>query len=339
MSSCTVSAYPREELAISQARAPEPPSRVEAAAAAQALVTNVETVIRGQRQAVESAVIALIAGGHVLLEDVPGVGKTMLGRSLAKSVSGAFKRIQGTPDLLPSDITGSTVYDGQRHAFDFIAGPVFANVVLIDELNRTSPRTQAALMEAMDEGGVTVDGTRHPLPEPFFVVATQNPLEHHGTYPLPEGQLDRFALALEMGYVEARVEREIVQAQLLTHPVDALRPVLTTGDVLVLRGHARATHVSDAVTDYAVALTRGTRGHAQLELGASSRATIALVRSAQARALLAGREFVTPDDVKALAVQVLAHRVLPAMGVEPQRRRAIRAIVDVVSTVPVPMGG
>ena len=329
----------REELDITHAPATSPPPRAQASAAAQALVANVETVIRGQRQAVESAVVALIAGGHVLLEDVPGVGKTMLGRSIARSVSGEFKRIQGTPDLLPSDITGSTVYDGQRHAFDFIPGPVFANVVLIDELNRTSPRTQAALMEAMDEGGVTVDGTRHALPEPFFVVATQNPLEHHGTYPLPEGQLDRFALALEMGYVDAAVEREIVQAQLQAHPVEALRPVLTADDVVVLRRHARSTHVGDAVADYAVALTRGTRGHAQLELGASSRATIALVRCAQARALLAGREFVTPDDIKALAVPVLAHRVLPAAGAEPQRRRSIRAVVDVVGSVPVPMGG
>ena len=298
-----------------------------------------ERVIRGQRQAVEAAVVALLAGGHVLLEDVPGVGKTMLGRCLARSVAGDFKRIQGTPDLLPSDITGTTVFDGQRHTFDFIPGPVFANVVLIDELNRTSPRTQAALMEAMDEGGVTVDGVRHALPEPFFVVATQNPLEHHGTYPLPEGQLDRFALALEMGYVDAPTEREVVQAQLVTHPVDALQPVLSTSDVRTLRQHVRATHVSDQVVDYAVALTRGTRSHPQLELGASSRATIALVRCSQARALLGARDFVTPDDVKALAVAVLAHRVLPAMGAEVQRRRAIRAVVDVVAQVPVPMAG
>ena len=315
------------------------PGRHDVAAAAQALVTNVERVIRGHRQAVECAVVALLAGGHVLLEDVPGVGKTMLGRSLARSVSGDFKRIQGTPDLLPSDITGTTVYDAQRHSFDFIAGPVFAHVVLIDELNRTSPRTQAALMEAMDEGGVTVDGTTHPLPEPFFVVATQNPLEHHGTYPLPEGQLDRFALALEMGYVDAATERAIVQAQLCAHPVDSLEPVLSTEDVRVLRRNVRETHVSDQVTDFAVALTRATRTHPQLELGASSRATIALVRCAQARALLAARDFVTPDDVKALAVAVLSHRVLPAPGIEPQRRRAIRAIVDVVGNVAVPMAG
>ncbi|HVE98063.1 MAG TPA: MoxR family ATPase [Mycobacteriales bacterium] len=318
---------------------PNPDPGRAAADAAEALVANVERVIRGHRQAVECAVVALLAGGHVLLEDVPGVGKTMLGRSLARSVSGAFKRIQGTPDLLPSDITGTTVFDSQRHSFDFIPGPVFANVVLIDELNRTSPRTQAALMEAMDEGGVTVDGTTHPLPSPFFVVATQNPLEHHGTYPLPEGQLDRFAMALEMGYVDAPTEREIVRAQLLAHPVDTLRPVLTTADVEALRQHVRSVHVSDQVTDYAVALTRATRGHPQLELGASSRATIALVRCAQARALLAGRAFVTPDDIKSLAVSVLAHRVLPAAGIEAQRRRAIRAVLDVLATVPVPMAG
>ena len=320
-------------------RAEAAPSREQATAAAQALVANVERVIRGHRQAVECAVVALLAGGHVLLEDVPGVGKTMLGRSIARSISGEFKRIQGTPDLLPSDITGTTVYDSRNHIFDFIAGPVFGNVVLIDELNRTSPRTQAALMEAMDEGGVTVDGTTHPLPDPFFVVATQNPLEHHGTYPLPEGQLDRFALAMEMGYVDAAIEREIVQAQLVEHPVDSLRPVLTTEHIRLVRQHVRATHVSAQVTDYAVALTRATRGHPQLELGASSRATISLVRCAQARALVTGRDFVTPDDVKALAVSVLAHRVLPAAGSEPQRRRGIRAVVDIVSRVPVPMAG
>lgn len=308
-------------------------------ASAQALVANVERVIRGQHHVVESAVIAMLAGGHVLVEDVPGVGKTMLGRCLARSVSAEFKRIQGTPDLLPSDITGTTVYDASRHAFEFIPGPVFANIVLIDELNRTSPRTQAALMEAMDENGVTVDGTRHALPEPFFVVATQNPLEHHGTYPLPEGQLDRFALALEMGYVDALTEREVVQAQLLEHPVDSLQAVLTTEDVRTLRTGVRAVQVSERVADYAVSLIRGTRAHPQLELGASSRASIALVRCSQAHALLSGRVFVTPDDIKALAVPVLAHRVLPARGGEPLRRRAIRAVVDVVAKVAVPMAG
>ncbi len=313
--------------------------RATATAAAHALVGNVERVIRGQRPAVEAAVTALLAGGHVLIEDVPGVGKTMLARTLARSVQGSFKRIQGTPDLLPSDITGTTVYDQTRHTFEFVPGPLFAHVVLIDELNRTSPRTQAALMEALDEGGVTVDGVRHALPDPLFVVATQNPLEHYGTYPLPEGQLDRFLLALDMGYVDAATERDVVRAQLVEHPLEALGPVLTAEQVGDLRVETRRTHVADAVLDYALALTRGTREHPDLELGASSRASIALVRCAQARALLHSREFVTPDDVKSLALPVLGHRVVPATGSAGQWRRGLRAVTEVVARTPVPLGG
>ena len=235
--------------------------RAAATTAARTLIDNIERVIRGKRRAVEAAATTLLAGGHLLIEDVPGVGKTMLARAFARSIKGSFKRIQATPDLLPSDVTGSSVFNQATRAFEFIPGPLFANVVLIDEINRTTPRTQSALLEAMDEGAVTVDGVRHVLPDPLFVIATQNPIEHHGTYPLPEGQLDRFALAMDLGYVEPRVEQEIVRAQLSSHPIDDLEGVVEPDEVSGIRAAVRATHVSDAVLGYALALTGATRDH------------------------------------------------------------------------------
>ena len=239
--------------------------------------------LRNGTTEIEAAVTALLAGGHLLIEDVPGVGKTMLARSVARSIRGSFKRIQATPDLLPADITGSSVFDQEAKSFRFIEGPVFANVVLIDEINRTTPRTQSALLEAMDEAAVTVDGTRHVLPDPIFFVATQNPLEHHGTYPLPEGQLDRFTIAMELGYVSAPVERDIVRSQLEAHPIEELEPVIGPEEVIGVKQVVRRTHVSDSVLDYALALTNATRTHPEVELGASPRATIALVRCAKRR--------------------------------------------------------
>lgn len=313
--------------------------RAAATRAAKLLVANVERVIRGKRAAVEAAVTALLAGGHLLIEDVPGVGKTMLARSLARSIRGRFKRIQATPDLLPSDITGTSVFDQSERRFEFIEGPVFAHVVLVDEVNRTTPRTQSALLEAMDEAAVTVDGTRHSLPEPQFVVATQNPLEHHGTYPLPEGQLDRFAIAMELGYVTTAVERDIVRAQLSSHPIEELEPVLDPEEIIEVRRIVRETFVADVVLDYVLAIIDGTRSHSKVDLGASPRATISLVRCAQARALMEGREFVVPDDVKHLAVPVLAHRVLPvaALRLEPARRGEM--VTEIVASTPVPTTG
>lgn len=312
-----------------------------AVAAAGRLTENVERVIKGNRRAVEAAVTALFAGGHLLIEDVPGVGKTMLARSLAASVSGSFKRIQGTPDLLPSDITGTTVFDQQTHAFDFIPGPVFANVVLFDEVNRATPRAQSALLEAMDERAVTVDGARHPLPAPLFVVATQNPLEQHGTFPLPEGQLDRFALAIDMGYVAPATEREIIAAQLHGHPIEQLHPVLAPEDVSGVQRAVRETYVSQPVLDYALAVVTATRRHPEIALGASPRASVTLVRCAQARALLKGREFVVPDDVKALALATLSHRIVTSegFGQDPVRgRKLMTAILD-ATPAPVTDGG
>ena len=300
------------------------------------LIENIEGVIRGKRAAVEAAVTSLLAGSHLLVEDVPGVGKTMLARSIARSIDGSFKRIQATPDLLPSDITGSSLYNEGSRSFEFIPGPLFATVVLMDEINRTTPRTQSALLEAMDENAVTVDGVRHPLPAAFFLIATQNPVEHHGTYPLPEGQLDRFAIAMELGYVDAATERQIVRAQLRQHPIEELEPVVSTDDVAGIRGAVRATHVSDHVLDYVTELARTTREHPELELGASPRASITLVRCAQARALINGRDFVVPDDVKVFAVDALAHRTL--LKIEDMLAGAVaeKVVRESVAGVPLP---
>jgi MoxR-like ATPase len=310
--------------------------RAAATSAARLLIDNVEKVIKGKRKGIEAATTALLAGGHLLIEDVPGVGKTMLGRAMARSIRGSFKRIQATPDLLPTDVTGTSVYNQAHQRFEFIPGPVFAHVVLVDEVNRTTPRTQSALLEAMDEGAVTVDGVRHPLPDPLFVVATQNPLEHHGTYPLPEGQLDRFAIAMALGYTSESAEREIVKAQLLSHPIDDLEGVVDTDEIAEVRKVVRTTHVADAVLDYALRISFATRSHPELALGASPRASISLVRCAQAKALIDGRDFVVPDDVKTLAVPALAHRVLPAAGLRLEPGRATEVVTDIVSKTSVP---
>ena len=313
--------------------------RAAATSAARTLVGNVERVIRGKRHAVEAAATTLFAGGHLLIEDVPGVGKTMLARAMARSIRGSFKRIQATPDLLPSDLTGSSVFNQASSSFEFIEGPLFANVVLVDEINRTTPRTQSALLEAMDENAVTVDGTRHPLPEPLFVIATQNPIEHHGTYPLPEGQLDRFALTMDLGYVDPATEQEIVRAQLEAHPIDELEAVLDPEEVAAVRAVVRATHVSEPVLSYALALIGATRRHPDIELGASPRASITLVRCAQARALIENRDYVVPDDIKALAVASLAHRVVPAAGLRLERGLVTKLVGSIVETTPVPVTG
>jgi MoxR-like ATPase len=303
---------------------------------ARALMQNVCQVIRGKDEQVEMAVVALISGGHLLIEDVPGVGKTMLARSMALSLSGTYCRIQFTPDLLPSDITGTTVFNQKSAEFEFRPGPIFANIVLADEINRATPRTQSSLLEAMDEGQVTADGTTYPLPKPFFVIATQNPIEYRGTYPLPEGQLDRFCISLTLEYPSEDTEKEVIQSQLLDHPVNRLRSVLKADELPRLQQAARSVTVDGDVLSYAVSLVRLTREDAGLSLGASPRGSIFLVRTAQALAFLRGRDFITPDDIKALAVPVLAHRVIPTS--RSHGLSESRAVISrILSQVPVPV--
>jgi MoxR-like ATPase len=305
-------------------------------AAMSATVDNVERVITGQHQAVELAVVSLFAGQHLLVEGVPGVGKTMLARTIARSVDGSFKRIQGTSDLLPSDITGSTVFDQSSSSFSFVPGPVFANVVLFDEINRTGPKTQSALLEVMDEASVSADGIVYDLPSPSFVVATRNPVEHHGTFPLPEGELDRFGASIEIGYPDLRAEAAIVSNQLVVHPLDELEPIVSTDDVVAHQAAVRTVYIEESVIDYIVAIVAGTRVHPDVALGASPRASVSLTRTAQAHAVLKERDFVLPDDVKEAAVGVLAHRVLPSGGGSTARSRDI--VADVLGSVPAPIG-
>jgi MoxR-like ATPase len=313
------------------------PAAGEAAEAFRRLVGNVELVIAGNRDAVQTSALCLFAEGNLLLEGVPGVGKTTLARAMAVSIGGEFSRIQATPDLLPSDLTGINVYDQQRGEFRFVAGPIFANVVLVDEVNRATPRTQSALLEPMEERQVTVEGTTYALPSPYLVVATENPMEQHGTYPLPEGQLDRFALTVMVGYPDtAGAAPDIVRRQLLRHPLQDLLPVLTPEDVLAAQLATRHVHIDDSVLEYVVALVQATRVAPEVALGASPRATVALTRCAQARAVAMGRDYVLPDDVKALAPAALAHRLIlrQARAGTGVGREVVRRIL---TEVPVPL--
>lgn len=308
----------------------------ETSSAMRRLIDNVEQVIAGQHETIESAVACLFAEGNLLLEGVPGVGKTMLARSLAVSIGGTFRRVQATPDLLPSDVTGVSIYDQDRHEFRFVPGPVFANVVLVDEINRTTPRTQSALLEPMEERQVTVEGTSRPLPSPFFLIATQNPIEHHGTYPLPEGQLDRFTLAVGLSYPDLASARALVTRQISRHPIEDLAAVMTPQEVLAHQARTREVHLGDRIVDYVVSIVTATRAHEQVQLGASPRSSLALSRAAQALAVARGRDYVLPDDVKALAPSVLGHRmVLRGRGASTDGGRTV--VRDILGLVPVPL--
>ena len=302
------------------------------------IIANLEKVIVGKNASVELVVIGLLCQGHVLIEDVPGVGKTMLARSLARSLDCSFNRIQFTPDMLPSDVTGVSIFNQQKRKFEFRAGPIMGQIILADEVNRATPKTQAALLEAMDERQVTVDGITHPLPAPFMVLATQNPIEYEGTFPLPEAQLDRFLLRVRMGYPSASEEMKILGAQQLRHPIEALESVVAVKDLLSAIEAIRKVYVSPVIQKYIIDLVGRTRQSSDVYLGASPRGSLALFRASQARAALNGRDHVLPDDVKALAVPVLGHRIIVSPAARLRELSADRIVQEVIYSAPVPGG-
>jgi MoxR-like ATPase len=305
--------------------------------AARAIVDSVSRAVLDRRETVELAVVAALAGGHILLEDLPGTGKTTLAKALSQTLGGDLRRVQATADLLPADITGSNIWDPSRGAFTFIPGPIFCNVLLVDELNRTPPRSQSAFLEAMDEGAVTVDGIRRPLPAPFLLIATQNPLEQHGTYPLPEGQLDRFALTLRLGRNSLETERKVLRSQLNGSPLDELSALLSPAQFDQLRADVQRVHVAGPLIDYVLTIIDGTRRSPEVAIGASTRAAISLVRCVQARALLCGRDHGIPDDVRALAPAALGHRVAMLDGAGGgSLARGAQAVAGVIASAPMP---
>ena len=315
---------------------PDPAAGRSFSAMFDSICSNIAGAVHGKDDVIRLTVTCLVAGGHVLIEDVPGVGKTTIAKALARSVDGRFGRVQFTPDLLPSDVLGSSVWNQRDGSFEFRAGPVFHNLVLSDEINRASPKTQSALLEAMAEEQVTVDGTTYPLPRPFMVVATQNPLEHQGTFPLPESQLDRFLMRLSVGYPDRAAEVALLVEEDHDHRLDQLRPVVTTDDVLAMGAAASRVYVAPALAGYLVDLADRSRRAAAFSLGMSPRAVLGLLGAARVHAAAGGRDFVTPDDVKHLAVPVLAHRVVLSPESQLRGLTAGDAVTELLRTAPVP---
>ena len=302
------------------------------------LIANIEKVIVGKRSTVELAVISLLCQGHLLIEDVPGVGKTMLARSLARSLGCSFSRIQFTPDMLPSDVTGVSIFNQVSREFEFRAGPVMSQIVLADEINRATPKTQAALLEAMEERQVTVDGVTHNLPHPFMVLATQNPIEYEGTFPLPEAQVDRFLMRIQLGYPSKEDEIRVLERQQFQHPFQKLEQMVALEELTEMQEAVKTVFVSPAVKQYIVDLTNQTRVHNEVYLGASPRGSLALYRTGQARATVLGRDYVLPDDIKILAVPTLAHRVILGPGARLRDLSAQQVVEEILDSVPVPGG-
>ena len=305
-------------------------------ALANQVVSNVERVIIGKHREVELALIALLCQGHVLIEDVPGVGKTMLARAFAKSLGCTFRRIQFTPDMLPTDVTGTSIFNQQTREFEFRPGPIIAQVVLTDEINRATPKTQSALLEAMEERQITVDGVTHMMPMPFLVLATQNPIEYEGTFPLPEAQLDRFMMRIHLGYPNAAEEVQMLESQQRIHPIEQLHQVISAQELIQAQTAIREVYVDRLIKEYIVAIVEATRRHPDVYLGASPRGSLALVKTTQAKAAIRGRDFVSPDDVKELTDATLAHRLILSPAARLKKIDARGIVNEIVNSVPVP---